>query len=407
MRQVLDRVGDASPCPPGAVRRFDRFLMVAAVVLAVATLVVFYILIGYPLILAVLARRTVRPVKKDLSFQAGVSVLLAVHNGEEFLGRKLDSLLSLHYPQELLEILVVSDGSTDRTAAIAESYVDRGVQLLPAPRGGKAAALNLALGKATGEILFFTDVRQPLQPDALAHLVANFADPTVGAVTGELRMLDPQRTGEQADMELYWRYELWARGCHSRIDSLFNTTGCIYAVRRSLVQPIPPDTLTDDAAIPLQTFFRGYRVIFDPDAIAFDYPTAEGGEFRRRMRTLAGLWQVHARIPQLFTSANRMRFHFLSHKFGRLVLPWAVLTVWIATFALPASGFRTFLLTDELLLVVLATLDLFVRKGFLLKRISSPARTFLAMNAAAVLALAVFFVDPATLWRPTKVKVRH
>jgi cellulose synthase/poly-beta-1,6-N-acetylglucosamine synthase-like glycosyltransferase len=237
--------------------------------------------------------------------------------------------------------------------------------------------------------------------------VANFADPSIGAVTGELRLLYPDRTGEQADMSLYWRYELWARRRHSRIDSIFNTTGCIYAIRRSLAGPIRPDTLADDAVIPLQAFFRGYRVIFDPEAVALDRPTSEGGEFRRKLRTLAGVWQVHARFPELFTGANRMRLDFLSHKFGRLVLPWAILLVWAATLALPASPFRSFLLIDELALVALAVLDRFVPKDFFLKRISSPARTFFAMNLAALLAIGVFVVPPGTLWRPTRVKVRR
>jgi cellulose synthase/poly-beta-1,6-N-acetylglucosamine synthase-like glycosyltransferase len=381
--------------------------MLAAVLLAVATTIVFYVIAGYPILLAAFARRSAPEVRKDMEFHATVSVLLAVHNGEEFIRGKLESLLALHYPAHLMEILVVSDGSTDATEAITGSFADRGVRLLQTSRGGKAAALNVALRHASGEILFFTDVRQALDPDALAHLVANFADPSIGAVTGELRLLHPNRTGEQADMELYWRYELWARRRHSRIDSIFNTTGCIYAVRRSLTGPIRPDTLADDAVIPLKAFFRGYRVVFDPQAIAFDYPTSEGGEFRRKLRTLAGLWQVHVRLPELFTSANRMRFHFLSHKFSRLALPWAILLVWAATVALPASPFRSFLLIDELALVALAVLDRFVPRGFFLKRVSSPARTFLAMNAAALLAIAVFVVPPENLWRPTRVKVRR
>jgi hypothetical protein len=157
----------------------------------------------------------------------------------------------------------------------------------------------------------------------------------------------------------------------------------------------------------LRAFFRGYRVIFDPEALAFDYPVAEGGEFRRRLRTLAGLWQLYVRLPQLFTRANRMRFHFLSYKFGRLVLPWAILLILGSTLALPDSRWRNFLLADELTLATLAVLDRFVPRAFPLKRISSPARTFVAMNAAALLAVAVFFVPPDTLWRPTRIEVRH
>jgi len=380
--------------------------MLAGVLLAVASAVVFYFLIGYPILLAI-SRRAAPPVCKDPAFQPTLSVLVAVHNGAEFLQRKLESLLALDYPAHLREILVISDGSTDATQTIASSFANRGVRLLCVPRGGKAAALNAGLAQASGEILFFTDVRQTLETHALSHLAANFADPTVGAVTGELRLLNPARAGEQADMELYWRFELWTRSHHSRIDSIFSTTGCIYALRRSLASPLPPDTISDDGTFSLRAFFRGYRVIFDPEALAFDYPAAEGGEFRRRLRTLAGLWQLFVRLPQLFSSANRMRFHFLSYKFGRLVLPWAILLILGSTLALTDSRWRNFLLVDELMLVALAVLDRFVPRAFFLKRISSPARTFVAMNAAALLAVLVFFVPPERLWRPTRIEARR
>ena len=141
-------------------------------------------------------------------------------------------------------------------------------------------------------------------------------------------------------MDLYWRYELWTRQRHSHIDSVLVTTGWVYALRRDLAEPIPSDTLTDDAIIPLRVLLRGYRVIFDAEALAFDYADIQGGEFRRKLRTLAGLWQVCVRVPGLFTRANRMRFHFLSNKVSRLVLPWAILGFCAATFALPASRFR-------------------------------------------------------------------
>jgi len=380
--------------------------MPAAVLLAIATAVVFYFLIGYPILLAV-SRRAAPPVRKDPAFRPTLSVLVAVHNGEEFLQRKLESLLALDYPAHLREILVISDGSTDGTEASAASFARLGVQLLCVPRGGKAAALNAGLARASGDVLFFTDVRQMLDAGALSHLAANFADPSVGAVTGELRLLNPASAGEQADMELYWRFELWMRGRHSQIDSIFSTTGCIYAIRRSLVSPLPPDTIADDGTLSLRAFFSGYRVIFDPEAIAFDYPAAEGGEFRRRLRTLAGLWQLFVRLPQLFTSANRMRFHFLSYKFGRLVLPWAILLILGSTLALPDPRWRNFLLIDELILVALAALDRFVPRAFPLKRISSPARTFVVMNAASLLAVLVFFVPPEALWRPTRMQAHR
>jgi cellulose synthase/poly-beta-1,6-N-acetylglucosamine synthase-like glycosyltransferase len=375
--------------------------------LAVGAAIVLYTIVLYPVFLALGRRRTAPPVRKDMGFRATVSVVLVVHDGEGFIVAKLESLLALRYPAELLDILVVSDGSTDGTDGIVESFASRGVRLLRLPRGGKASAINAGLEHSSGEIVFFTDVRQPLDPDALAHLVANFADPSVGAVTGKLLILGADSTGVQRDMGAYWRYELWARQRHSEIDSVFSVTGCIYAMRRSLASPLPTDALTDDAVISQRVFFRGFRVVFDPKAIAFDYPMAGTTEFRRRLRTLAGLWQVCVRMPELFTGANRMRLDFLSHKFSRLALPWALLLAFASTLALNASPFRDLLLIAAAFLGVLALVDGLVPRKFPLKRVTSPARTFLAMNAAALLSVVVFFVQPATLWRTTRMKGRN
>ena len=175
-------------------------------------------------------------------------------------------------------------------------------------------------------------------------------------------------------------------------------------MRRSLTGPIPPDTLSDDAVMPLRAFFRGFRVIFDPEAIAYDYPAVDGTEFRRRLRNLAGLWQIHARMPELFGAQDRMRLHFLSHKFGRLVLPWAILMTFAGTALLPDSGLRTALAWNEAMLPLLAVLDCVIPRGLLLKRLTSPARTFLIMNLAALLAVMVFFVPATRLWIPTRVQ---
>ena len=378
--------------------------MLAGILVGLSAVVALYILAGYPLLLSRARWHTAAPIRKDLNYKPSVSVIVAVHNGEQFVRAKIEYLLGLEYPRDLMEILVVSDGSTDATDSIVESFSAPLVRLVRVPRGGKAAALNAGLQRATGDVVFFTDVRQPLHPEALAHLVANLADPTVGAATGELRILSTERAGEQADLDLYWRYELWARRQHSGIYSIFGATGCIYVVRRVLAAAIPADTLSDDLYIPLRAFLAGYRVVFEPEAVAFDYPTAPGGEFRRKLRTLAGVWQVYLRLPKLFTGTNRMRLHFLSHKFGRLVLPWVLMLGVGATFALPASPLRTFLLLDELALVVLALVDPLLPRKFLLKHLTSPARTFVAMNAASLLSIGALLVPPEVLWRPTRVR---
>jgi len=376
-------------------------MSIAPVLLATSAVTAFYIVAGYPALLALAFRRGAPAVAKNPAARPTVSVIVAVHNGAPYIRDKLETLFALDYPGELLQVIIISDGSTDETETIVRQWPSDRVLLLSAPRGGKVAALNLAFPHATGEIVFFTDVRQPLDPAALRQLVANFADPTVGAVSGEMRLWRGE-SGHQADMELYWRYELWVRKRHSTIDSVFNTTGCIYAMRRSLIQPMPRDTLTDDAVQPLGAFLRGYRVILEPAAIAYDYPVSAGAEFRRRFRTLAGMWQVFARTPALFTGRNRMRFHFLSHKFSRLALPWVLLTGLAATLALPSSTLRTWLLCLEAAFPALALLDLLVPAGVALKRLTSPARTFGLMNAAALAAVIVFVVPPERLWRPTR-----
>jgi cellulose synthase/poly-beta-1,6-N-acetylglucosamine synthase-like glycosyltransferase len=300
-----------------------------------------------------------------------------------------------------VEVLVISDASTDNTDAIAGEFSAAGVRLLRVPRGGKAAALNAAIEQAKGEILFFTDVRQRLAPDSLRHLVACLADPTVGSVTGELHIVAGDRQ-EEADMGLYWRYEVWARKQMTQIDSIFGATGCIYAMRRALVSPIPPDTLGDDAAFPLQAFFRNYRMILDIEAKAYDRASPLGSEFQRRMRTLAGLWQTLVRWPQLLGFGDRMWLHFMSHKVGRLALPWLALAALVSAFWLPSPE-REGVLASAAALLLLAAADSFLPQGWGPKRISSPVRTIVVMLAASLCSISVFWVSPQSLWKRTRV----
>jgi biofilm PGA synthesis N-glycosyltransferase PgaC len=296
---------------------------------------------------------------------------------------------------------VISDGSTDATDAIAGEFASSGVRLLRVPRGGKAAALNAGIAQARGEILFFTDVRQRLAPDSLRHLVACLADPTVGSVTGELHIVAGDRQ-EEADMGLYWRYEVWARQQMTRIDSIFGATGCVYAMPRQLVDPIPADTLGDDAAFPLGAFFRGYRMILDTEAKAYDLASPLGSEFERRMRTLAGLWQTLVRRPELLGFRDRMWLHFVSHKVGRLLLPWLALGALGSALALP-SPWREAVLAGAAVFLATAALDLLMPQGSAPKRITSAARTILVMLAASFCSISVFVVSPQSLWKRTRV----
>ena len=229
----------------------------AIVLFLLSAAALFYFTLGYPILLA-LHRRSGPAIRKEF-IPRSVSVVIAVHNGQAFLRAKLESILALDYPRELMEIMVVSDGSTDGTETIATEFAARGVQVLRVPKGGKAAALNAAIPRMHGEILVLTDVRQALAPDSLRLLVSCFADPTVGAVGAELRTL-PGNGGEESDIGLYWRYEIWIRKHLSRIGSTFGVSGGYYAMRRELAAPIPPDTISDDVVMLLPSLFRRFGV---------------------------------------------------------------------------------------------------------------------------------------------------
>lgn len=378
--------------------------MPAIVIFCAAAALGLYILLGYPLLLGLIAHARPKPVAKSRQRKT-VSVVIAAHNGEGFLAAKLDSVLALDYPRELLEILVVSDGSTDRTDEIVRQYAPRGVRLLRVERGGKCAALNAGIPMARNEILLLTDIRQAVAPDSLQWMVDCFADPSVGAVSGELA-IRKGASHDEADIGLYWRYETWIRNRLSDIDSMFGATGPFYALRRELAVPIPPDQLLDDMYLPLAAFFQGYRLIVEPRARAFDYPTSRETEFMRKKRTLAGNYQILRTYPALLGPRNRMWFHFASYKVGRLTLPWILLTLLASSCFLPAP-WRWVMLAAQAAFYMLAALDPLLPAGFPAKRLSSFARTFMAMMLAAVLGLSVFFVPPRSLWKESTVTARR
>ena len=375
-------------------------LISGAVFLLSGSLII-YVLAGYPLLLARIARRQTRTIQKDAVLRR-VSVVVAVRNGEKFLAAKLRSILACNYPRELMEITVVSDGSDDATDGIAQSFAAEGVRFYRNERTGKGAAVNTGIENSTGEILILTDVRQTLDSNAIRNVVACFGDPIVGAVSGELS-IRPGLSAEEADTGLYWKYEVFIRKHMSRVDSTFGTNGPFYALRRSLAVPIPENTLLDDVYLPLAAFFKGYRLILEESAKAFDYPTTLTSEFQRKVRTQAGLYQILKLYPELLRSSNRMRIHFLSAKFGRLIMPFLLILVALSTFGL-ADPVRGIMLVAQGLFYLTALLDQWVPQRSVFKRVSSPIRTFVVLMAAAFLATKIFFVPAQGLWKETKVQ---
>jgi cellulose synthase/poly-beta-1,6-N-acetylglucosamine synthase-like glycosyltransferase len=362
---------------------------------------VVYALAGYPLLLGLAARRHHHPVRKDAQLRS-VSFIIPVHNGAKFLEAKLRSILALDYPRGLMEILVVSDGSTDGTDEIARRFEREGVRLIRVERGGKPAAINAGVPLSLNEILIFNDVRQTLHPGSLRNLIACFGDAEVGGVSGQLSIRAGETNAEH-DTGLYWRYELWIRQQMTRIHSTWGCTGAYYGLRRSLWTPIPPDTLIDDAWLPLTALLKGYRLILEPSAVMYDFPTALDAEFRRKVRTQAGLFQLIWLLPGLFGSRNPMRIHFLSGKYGRVIVPWCLIGMAAATIGMP-EPWCTIAAAGQFVFYMAAVLDPFVPGGTALKRVTSPIRTFVTLMAAALFAIRIFFVPPRSLWKETTVR---
>jgi cellulose synthase/poly-beta-1,6-N-acetylglucosamine synthase-like glycosyltransferase len=393
---------DISADDPAANGGYNRTLPfpIALVLFSISLLFLLYVLFGYPLLLKWLSRRP-NPIRRQ-PFQPTVSFIVAVHNGERFLQQKLDSILNLDYPREKMEIIIASDGSTDRTAEIGAQFAPHGVRFLALPRGGKPQALNAAISQAAGEILVLTDVRQIVAPDSLAYLMENFADPAVGAVSAEL-VIRKGGTEEEEQVGLYWRYEFWIRVCLSNIDSIFSATGAYYALRRHLAVPIPKHILLDDMYLPLAAFFGGYRLTVDARAKMFDYPTTLDVEFRRKVRTLAGNYQILLAWPRLLTPSNRMLLHFLSYKFARLLLPFALLCMMASSFWFPYP-WNALLAAGQAGFCAAAIADRWIPDGFPLKKLTSPIRTFVTLMIAALFALSILFVPAGSLWNPTQVR---
>ena len=335
-----------------------------------------YVYLGYPLLLHVLAKFAARGSR--LAAQGSgletpsVSFVIAARNeGRRILGR-VENIEQLDYPADKRQIILVSDGSTDDTHEVFERLWAEGRAIcIELPEGGKARALNGGIVHATGDLLVFADVRQGFAPDALRALVAPFRDAKVGAVSGELvltgesrdrrseedrrndddrRFTDDRRgvlrqsagqrkgsrrwASRRAAIEstiadgvgLYWRYEKQIRRDESTTGSVVGATGAIYAMRRSLWEPLPPDTILDDVLTPMRVVMAGSRVVFEERACAFDRTARDAGtEARRKLRTLAGNYQLLWLEPRLLLPwHNPAWLQFMSHKVARLVVPYVL-----------------------------------------------------------------------------------
>ena len=343
-----------------------------------------YIFVGYPVLVFALSRLRPLRTKKELN-ASPISVVIVAYNEAARLPRKIASVLSSDDAHLIQEIVIASDGSTDNTAEVIAGLNDPRIKLLAFPeRRGKPSVLNETIPQCVSELIVLTDARQDLDRRAIAELAANFADETVGVVSGELVFkADGDTTTAAHGIGIYWRYEKFIRKHEGCFRSVPGATGALYALRRSLFRAIPPQTILDDVVIPMQAVTAGTRCLFEPAAIAFDLPSSSTSkESIRKRRTIAGAVQLMVNHPSwMLPWRNPIWFEFVSHKLARLMSPLLLGIAAIANIALSASP------TYGVLLTLHGTFYLSALAGWLFQKAGSRSALFGAQLMFVVLNL--------------------
>lgn len=366
-----------------------------------------YVYVGYPVLMALLAR--VRPHPAVIApVRPTVTVLIPAYNEAGVIGEKITNSLRLRYPADALEVLVVSDGSTDETDRVVRRFADAEpdrVRLVRQERAGKSFALNRGAAEARGEILVLTDANALLDPHAVTRLVEPFADPEVGGVCGRKRYrsqagADATERGEG----LYWRFDQWLKRQESQVGSVFAADGTLYAVRRSLYRPVTDPAQADDIAISARVVLQGRRLLFEPAAVAWESAPAEGGEeLRRKIRvtnhSVRALWNLGR---GLWTSGF-YSVELLSHKLVRHLVPFFLIPMFLSNLALaPTSQAYAVLLAGQMAFYLLAAAGAVLRRRPVGRwRLLSIPYYFTLVNLAAFLGvLSILRGERRARWEP-------
>ena len=362
--------------------------MIATAIFWLSAGLAFYVYAGYPLLLAVLRRVAKRPVRKA-PIEPSVSLLVAAYNEADVIEAKIRNAVALDYPAARIEIAIACDGPTDGTTAIAQrvaAEIGGGrVHVFAYPRNrGKLYALNDTIPQLSGDIVAFSDASSMLAPDAMRTLVANFADERVGATSGVYRVLRGEDAALGKQEDFYWKYETYLKLAEADLGSILGCHGSLYAIRRALYPFPTPGTINDDYVIPMRILSRGYRVAYEPAAVAFEEAHEMGG-FSRRVRIMTGNFE---QLREMKALVRPLRpgplFFFLSHKAGRLVVPIAMLAMFAANLFLLDRPFYRAVFALQLAFYALVLLGALVA---LRPKILRLPYYFCMINAAAFLGM--------------------
>ena len=364
--------------------------MIEIVFWTLAVLVI-YVYAGYPLLLALIrSLGGSRPVRRDESHTPAVTLIISAYNEARVIGEKLANSLALDYPADKLEILVVSDASSDGTDAVVQGNGDPRVHLVRMPeRGGKTVGLNAAVQRASGELVVFSDANAMYEQDALRKLARNFADPGVGAVVGESTYSAPEAESQKSE-GLYWKYEVAIKRLESAIGSVVGGDGAIYAILRRLYVPMTPDALSDFVN-PLQIVRSGHRCIYDGESRSIERAADSfEKEFRRKVRIVNRAWRAMMKLRDLLNPVRfgLMSWELISHKVLRWLMPFLLLGV-LVTNAVLVSSASLYALTLGLQVAfyLLALLGWSLRRRRTLPSLLSVPFYFCLVNVAAALGI--------------------
>lgn len=374
--------------------------------IALLLLFVLYVQIGYAALIGLLARLRPRPCASTQQLPQAVSIILCVHNEAARIQERLRNLAACEW-RGAREILVFCDGCEDDTAAQAAAAGVAEVRVISSPvQRGKWAALNEAVLAAQHPVIVFADVRQSFDRMALLELTRPLRDPAVGAVSGLLEIAASSSGGGRG-VDLYWKIERKLREWEGRFDSVIGCTGAIYAIRREAFQPLAADTILDDVVVPMQIAIAGWRVLYQPLAVAYDPQTLDPAkEKNRKRRTLVGNYQMLERHPRwLLPWHNRLWWQMLSHKYARLGVPWILLAILVLTLLAPKTPLVWLLLAAQTVCYALGITGM-LRPSVTSKLVTIPAG-FLLLQWTCAQAFFAYLAsrrDPLSLWRPAAVQ---
>ncbi|MGQ0834941.1 MAG: glycosyltransferase family 2 protein [Gammaproteobacteria bacterium] len=379
-----------------------------AILFWVALAAIGYVYVGYPLLLMLVRAAGGRRVVRTGEHRPPVTLVISAYNEAGVIARKLSNSLALEYPRGQLEIMVVSDASTDGTDDFVVQAASRHVRLLRMPeRGGKTVGINAALREARGEIIVFSDANAMYRPDAIAQLVRNFADCAVGAVVGESSYVDAD-AGADKEETLYWRYEVAIKSLESAIGSVVGGDGAIYAIRKQLYRDMAPDALSDFVN-PLQIVQSGYRCVYEPLARSVESATGDfTKEYRRKVRIVNRGWRALISMKALL---NPFRFGFFSvqiasHKLLRWLTPIFLVAFFCANLLLVGRGaIYDVAFTLQLGLYALAYAGYVLRRRARLPRLVAFPFYFVMVNAASARGIiGAFLGETYTTWATVRVR---